>query len=124
MNCKFHKDREAVAKCKICGKDLCEECNKVNQKYLACPNCAKTTLQTYYQNIKRGLMFNVLSIICSFAFVVMYIVTLALQKLSTAYIVAGAIIIAVLVPASIFMLCYSLKNMREYKAVIDIAETK
>lgn len=124
MNCKFHKDREAVAKCKICGKDLCEECNKVNQKYSACPSCAKTTLQTYYQNIKRGLMFNVLSIICSFAFVVMYIVTLALQKLSTAYIVAGAIIIAVLVPASIFMLCYSLKNMREYKAVIDIAETK
>ena len=121
MNCEFHKDREAVAKCKVCGKDLCEECNKVNQKYSACPSCAKSTLQTYHQNIKRGLMFNVLSIICSVAFVVMYVVALALQKLNLGYIIAGAIIIAILVPASIFMLCYSLRNMKEYKEVIEVA---
>lgn len=124
MNCEFHKDREAVSKCKVCGKDLCEECDKVNQKYSACPGCAKNALQTYHQNIKRGFMFNILSIICSVAFVAMYIVALALQKLSLGYIIAGAVIIAILVPASIFMLCYSLKNMKAYKKVIDIAEEK
>lgn len=124
MNCEFHKDREAVAKCKVCGKDLCEECDKVNQKYSACPSCAKTTLQTYHQNIKRGFLFNILSIICSVAFVVMYVVALALQKLSLGYIIAGAVIIAILVPASILMLLYSLKNMKAYKQIIELSEAK
>ena len=124
MNCEYHKDREAVAKCKVCGKDLCEECDKVNQKYSACPNCAKSTLQTYHQNIKRGFLFNILSIVCSVAFLVMYVVAPALQKLNLGYIIAGAIIIAILVPASIFMLCYSLRNMKAYKEIIDLADTK
>ena len=122
MNCNFHKDREAVAKCKVCGKDLCKECDEVNQKYSACPGCAKNTLQTYQQNIKRGLLFNILSIVCAFAFVAMYIVALALGKLSVAYIVVGAVLIAILVPVSVFMLCYSLKNLKAYKSIIALAE--
>ena len=124
MNCEFHKDRESVSKCKICGKELCEECDKINQKYSACPSCAKNAVARYYQNFKRGFMFNILSIICSVAFVVMYIISLVQKKLSLSYIIIGAVIIALLGSVSIVMFCYSLKKMKEYKLQIKLAEPK
>ncbi|MCD6450931.1 MAG: hypothetical protein J7L64_00995 [Acidobacteria bacterium] len=39
MECYYHKDREAVKSCYICGKPLCEECAKgINGRYY-CVSC-------------------------------------------------------------------------------------
>src|SRR5574344_827805 len=118
MNCKYHNEKESTAKCKICGAPLCPECDEVQKKYFGCPNCAKKYLTQVFQNYTRGLVYNILSVICFVAFVVLYIVDLSLKNLNTLFIVLGAVIIAVLGSLSIFLFCYTLKKIKKIKSIL------
>ena len=124
MNCEYHKDRESVNKCKICGKEICKECDEVQSKYSACPSCVKETVGIYYDKIKRGFKYNILIMICAVAFLAMYVVELALGKLSLTYIIIGAVCVAILIPLSIFMLLYSVNNLKKHYALFELANSK
>ena len=115
MNCVIHKNKESSAKCVVCGKPLCAECAEFQEKYGACPKCLKRQAEVMYQTAKRGIVYNILSLICAVAFLTIYVVELCLGNLNQTYIIGGSIIIGVLVPVSITMFVLTLLKMRKYK---------
>ena len=105
-NCSFHADRESEAKCKICGKDLCGECNNIQNRFGACPNCSKAYLKRLYNSNKQGFWYNMLSVVCAVSFLALYLVQFFTGKLSLTFKVVGGVIIALLLTATIVMLVY------------------
>lgn len=120
MNCSFHNDREEVAKCNICKKPLCAECDKVQQKYLACPSCAQKSLIAIHKIYKRGLIFNVLGVLCFIAFVVLYVVDLMLGNLGKTFIILGAIAMAILGAITITMFVMSCLKLKRLNKIINL----
>lgn len=119
MNCKYHIDREAKHKCKICGADLCDECNEFQNKNEGCLSCAKMYAYRTYVGFKNSFLYNVISVVCAVAFLVLYIVSICLNMISTIYIVVGAIIIGLLLPISLFLLIYNASNLKKSKKLIS-----
>lgn len=39
MNCYYHPDRPSVARCVVCGKDLCTDCNIIKEGQNYCRDC-------------------------------------------------------------------------------------
>lgn len=128
MSCKFHSQNQDEAKCKICGAPLCKQCDQFQQRYGGCPSCANNYIYHIYQNFKRGKTYNILSIVFSALFVLMYIVNLCTGPVDIAFIIIGAIVIAVLVPASIVMFVYTQKNLKKFGEYLQLgsqdAQTK
>jgi len=115
MNCKYHREREAVAKCKICGADLCQECNEYQRFFDSCLDCANLTATETYYTYKNNFIYNLLSIICAGVFLILYIISLALNRLNLALIIVGAIALSLLLPISILLLLFSAKKIKVYK---------
>ena len=122
-NCKYH-DLEAVSECVICKAKLCKSCDDFQKQFGRCPKCAKKSVYHLHQNLKRGLIQNIISVICAVAFFSLFVVYICLGKASTTFIVVGAIIVALLCPLTIFMLIYNLKNIKRLKHFLDVAEDK
>ena len=120
MNCKFHSNKEGVSKCKICGAELCKDCTKFAIKFDRCPKCAQKQISYLYSRIKHGLVFNILGVVCALAFLVMYIVALCLGQLDKDFIVIGAVVLAFLLPITIIMFVYSIKNLKSYKKYLKL----
>ena len=115
MNCKYHGEREAVAKCKVCGADLCKECNEYQRFFDSCLECANLYATETYYTYKNNFIYNLLSIICAGVFLILYIVSLAFNKLNSTLIVVGAIALSLLLPVSILLLVFSAKKIKVYK---------
>ena len=101
MNCEFHSEKQAVARCKVCGANLCEDCNAYQNIHGSCPQCSKTFASKEYISLKNGLMYNILSLVCAIAFLGLYVVSLCLNKLSTVFTIIGAVVLAIFLPISI-----------------------
>lgn len=54
MKCYVHNDREAVAKCSICGRGLCSECSDKYEDML-CEKCAPKVLEATKEDLKETL---------------------------------------------------------------------
>ena len=115
MSCKLHKNKPDVKKCVVCGTGLCDECAKFQDEYGACPTCLSKQAQSIYVNLKRGIKYNILSLVCSVAFLVLYIVEICLGRFSNTFIIVGAIILALLLPLSIYMFVKTILRLKEYK---------
>lgn len=124
MNCEFHDDKKAVAKCKVCGANLCEECNGYQNIHGTCPKCSKTFANKEYISLKNAFMYNILSLVCAIAFLALYIVSLCLNKLSSTFIIIGAVVLVVFLPFSIYLLVNTLLSIKRTKKQIAISITQ
>lgn len=115
MNCFVHGDKEAKSKCVVCGKPLCEDCTKFQNECGACPKCLKKQAESMYAVAKRGIMYTILSLICAVAFLIIYIVEVCLGNFDKTYIIVGAVILATLVPLSVFMFVKTILKIKKYK---------
>ena len=120
--CKYHNEAEAVGECAICKAKLCEECDEFASQFGRCPKCAKQTVVHLQQNLKRGLLRNVLSVVFAGLFLILFVVYLCLGQLSTTFIIIGSVVIAILLPLTIFMMVYNIKNIKKLGYFIDIAD--
>ena len=119
MNCKFHKNSDATAKCRFCKADLCEECGKFQDKFGACPKCSKNLIGKLQSNLKRGLVQNYISIAFAVAFVVLYVVYVC-RGSSALFVVLGAVASALILSLSIFLLIYNKKNIKKLQQYLNI----
>jgi len=80
--CSIHKEKDAIARCSICGKPFCEIClEKVGEKYM-CFDClekiakkqAKRSRFTYYKALNIPLLIS----IASYTLIALYILFLSL----------------------------------------------
>ena len=120
MNCKFHSDKESVSKCKICGAELCKDCAKFADSFDRCPKCAQKEIKYFYAKIKRGLIFNIISVVSAVFFLVLYVITLCLGQMDKDFIIIGAIILTVMLPLTILMFVYSINNLKKYKNYLKL----
>lgn len=51
MACYIHPDREAVANCSVCGRQICSECSVIIGDSSYCKNCINTLLDSDSDNI-------------------------------------------------------------------------
>ena len=124
MNCEFHDKKQAVSKCKICGANLCEECNSYQNIHGTCPKCTKASANKEYLSLKNALMYNILSLICAIAFLGLYVVSLCLNKLSMTFTIIGAVVLVIFLPFSIYLLVNTVSNIKKIKKQIAIAITQ
>ena len=103
-SCKFHSQNEAVTRCKICGAPLCEECEKVYQKYHACPKCANKQLQFELSNYKRGLKYIYLALACLVADFALFVTELIISKsITNVYLIVSIIFFVLFTPFCIWL---------------------
>lgn len=119
MSCAIHKKNDDIAKCPVCKKSMCEECADFCEKYGACPTCLKRQVQTMHISSKRGIWYSLLGLVCATIFLIMYIVDIALGKMETNFIIIGAVILAVLLPLTIFLLVYSVLRTKKTKKILE-----
>ena len=106
-NCKFHPDRIAVRHCKVCGAPLCEECEKVEEKYLCCPKCAKKQLQFEMTNYKRGLIYLYLALVCIALDIALFVIELLVVKnvqSQKTYMIVSIVFFALFLPFCVWLL--------------------
>jgi multidrug efflux pump subunit AcrB len=118
MNCEYHQDRQETTECNVCKKPLCAECAKIQEKFGACAKCAKKQIDRVYQNYKQGLKFNIMSIVCFVAFLIVYVVDVCIGNLSIPFIIFGAVITVVLGVLSVLMLVKTTTKLKEYGKII------
>lgn len=111
----MHGNKESQAKCVVCGKPLCADCSKFQDEYGACPKCLKKQAESMYAVAKRGIWYNILSLACALAFIVIYIVEVCLGNFDQTYIIVGAVLLGVLTPVSVFMFIKTLLKIKKYK---------
>ena len=121
MNCEFHSQKTAVDKCKVCGANLCEECNGFQKIHGTCPKCSKVLANKEYISFKNSLMYNILSLVCAVAFLALYIVSVCLHKINTTFTIIGAIVLTIFLPLSVFMLVNTISNIKRIKKQIAIS---
>lgn len=117
MSCYIHKNKPKVTECQICKKPICEQCQNVQNQYGACPNCMKDSLKYQKQNLKRGLVLNILSVVCFVAFLVVYLVQIFTQHADTLFVVLGAICCAFLGVFSVFLLVRAVLKIKDIAKV-------
>ena len=116
MKCKYH-DREAITRCRVCGAALCSECDAFQKTNEMCPECSKKYLNKTYKSYKTGIMYNVLSMVCAVGFLVLYLLSFA--KLLMAYKIAGGVVLAVMLPLTVFMFVKSVSGARKLKKQLN-----
>lgn len=119
MACFIHEKKEDKSKCVVCGKPICDDCSKFQEEYGACPSCLEKQANLIYSSAKRGLAYNILSLICAVLFLTLYIVDICLGKMDKTFIIVGAVILALLFPLSIYMFIRTLKRIKEYKHFLN-----
>ena len=120
MNCKFHKDMEAIDNCVICGAPLCEECKKFHDKHFGCQNCCSREVHRNYLSYKNGFKYNIITLGCAALFLVLYIVAICLNIFETKFIILGAVVLAILVPVSIYLTIINHKKLKYYEELIKL----
>lgn len=73
MNCYFHYERPAVAKCEYCGKFLCPECIS-NSAVVRCKNCMNLFVQQEKEQQKKHIrtstrVFVCMMLLCLFLYI-------------------------------------------------------
>lgn len=122
-NCKFHKEKEAVTKCKICGAKLCEECENVQEKYKACPKCAKKQLLYQYSNLKRQLLYVYLALACLLVDIVLFVTEIFISSsITNAYMIGSIVFISIFTPFCMWLLISRLLKVKKVKELIKLAE--
>ncbi|HAJ78102.1 MAG TPA: hypothetical protein DCO89_03445 [Clostridiales bacterium] len=121
MNCKYHTNHEAVSKCNICGANLCKECSDYQNKYDSCPVCAKIYASSTFLTYKNNFTYNLISVICAGAFLILYILSLFTNKLSSLFIIIGAVAIGFLLPVSVVLTVINAKKLKIFKKLIENA---
>ena len=115
MSCAIHKKDNDVKKCPVCQKSMCEQCANFCEKYGACPNCLKRQSEMMFDTSKRGVWYAGLGLVCATVFLILYVIEICLGKIETTFIIIGTIILAVLLPLTIFLLLFSIKRIKVMK---------
>ena len=122
-NCKFHKDKESVTRCKICGSSLCESCEKVYQKYHACPKCVKNQLAFELQNYKRGLKYIIFALVCLLVDLVLFITELAVAKsVANSYLILSIVFFVAFAPFCIWILVRRSIQIKKITELLKLVE--
>lgn len=58
MRCFIHREKEAIAVCRACGKGLCPECGTDTGRGLGCRGICEQEIRDYVQLIDRSIEFN------------------------------------------------------------------
>ena len=115
MSCVIHKKSDSIGKCVVCGKPLCDKCVEFQEKFGACPECLKKQAESIYRSSKRGIIYNILSLVCAVSFLIIFVIELCLGNLNQTYIIGGGVIIGLLVPISVLMFVFTLLRLKKYK---------
>lgn len=122
-NCKFHKEKEAVSRCKVCGAALCDECEKVHQKYHACPKCVKGQLTFELSNYKQGLIYIFLALACLVADLALLITKIIMSKGEMSAILIVSIVFFVLfAPFCIWLLVDRILKIKKLSNLLKNVE--
>ena len=122
-SCKFHSQNEAVTRCKICGAPLCEECEKVYQKYHACPKCANKQLQFELSNYKRGLKYIYLALACLVADFALFVTELIISKsITNVYLIVSIIFFVLFTPFCIWLVINRTIKIKKLTKLITISQ--
>ena len=123
-NCKFHIGKKAVSRCKVCGAALCDECEKVNQKYHACPKCVKGQLAFELSNYKQGLIYIFLALACLVADLALLITEIVMSKGAMSVMLIVSIVFLVLfAPFCIWLLVNRILKVKKLSDLLKhIAE--
>lgn len=123
-NCKYHPDRPAVRHCKVCGAPLCEECEKVDEKYLSCPRCAKKQLEFERANYKRGLNYLYMALVCLALDVVLFVIDLCVVKNPASqmtYMIVSIVFFVLFLPFCIWLLVRRKNSIKKISNLLTIA---
>ena len=122
-NCKFHNDKPAVTKCKICGAALCEGCEKIQQKYHACPKCVNKQLMFELSNHKRGFKYVCLALICLVADFALFVTELVISKsITNGYMIASIIFFAAFAPFCIWLVIDRSLKIKKLTELIKLSQ--
>ena len=119
MSCHIHNQKQHIANCKVCNKPICKECQNIQNHYDACPSCSKEQLKNLYGNYKRGLIANVLSVLCVIAFFVFYAIDVAADQVEQALVIVGPIVGGILAVVSIALLIRTIVKMFSLKKLLN-----
>lgn len=87
MNCFIHTDKEAVAKCKKCGRPMCIECLKDSQNTNICPSCNIINKVKNLQILQNNMIITSVVLGLFVVFFVLYVVNIILDMFSTVYLI-------------------------------------
>lgn len=122
-NCKFHGEKPAVTRCKICGAPICEECEKVHQKYHACPKCANNQLVFELSNYKRGFKFVCLAIACLLIDFALFVTEIVVSKsITSAYLIASIIFFVLFTPFCIWLVVNRVIKIKKLTELIKLSQ--
>lgn len=122
MNCHIHNQNQPIAKCRKCKQPICEQCADIHKKYGACPSCSKDKLFSLYSSFKKGLVFNVLSVLCAIAFFVCYAIDVSAGQADKLYVILGAIFGSIIAIFSITMLIKTALKIKNLGKIIKDIE--
>ena len=122
MNCHIHNQKQPVAKCAKCHQPICEQCVDLHKKYGACPSCSKDKLFTLYSSFKKGLIFNILSVLCAVAFIVCYALDVISGQADKLYVILGAVCGSVIVIFSTTLLVRNILKTKKLGKIIKNIE--
>ena len=120
MSCKYHSEREEVAKCNVCGAPLCNECEKFQKKFATCVKCSEHEVKNIYGKFKRGLCLNIFTILCAITFLVMFIIESVNGNLTQAFFIIGIVVVAIMIPLSVLFLVFTIINIKKYKSYLEL----
>ena len=124
-NCKYHQNKEAVTRCKLCGAPLCEACEDIHQKYQACPKCAKNQINFELYNCKRGLKYIYLAIACLLADLVLFATELIISSnVSKAYLFISIGFFVLFTPFCVWLAINRHLKIKKLNELIKLTERK
>ena len=122
-SCKIHGEKPAVTRCKICGSALCEECEKVHQKYHACPRCANQQLMFELANYKRGFKFVCFALACLLLDFALFVTELVVSKsITSAYMIASIIFFVLFAPFCIWLVINRVIKIKKLTEIIKLSQ--
>ena len=120
MSCHLHNQKQEVSHCNVCGKPICNECLDVQNYYESCPSCSKEHLKDLYANYKKGLIFNILSVICIVAFFVVFAIDIA--SADQVFIIVGSILGGIGAIVSVALLIRTVLKMHNLKKLLELVK--
>lgn len=121
--CSFHSDKEAVEKCTICGKEMCEDCApKFINERVACPVCAKESCKKERKSYSWIIVLAGVGLLAGIAVIAMLIALIIRDGKDEMfkYIAAGILVIAIMALA-VFTLIKSIQSLKYYNKRYKIA---
>ena len=119
MSCHIHNQKNDITKCKVCEKPICSECQDIQNHYDACPSCAKENLESLYRNYKRGLIANILSVLCVITFFIFYAIDVVAGQVEQALVVVGPVLGGILAVVSIALLIRTIVKIYKLKKLLN-----